>query len=64
MSAIRCGGSRCQARTLIGPRVDAWRLRVMSPWAGYVGRRYVRYIQFTWKVSGRVVGKRCAWIWE
>jgi hypothetical protein len=44
----------CQTRTLRGPRWDAWRLRVMPPWAGYIRGR----------IGPRTVAAHRAWIYE
>lgn len=54
----------CQTRTLRGPRWDAWRLRIMPPWAGYIRGVYVRYVAFTWRVGSRVVATQRAWVYE
>jgi hypothetical protein len=54
----------CRNRALRGRSWDAWHLRVMPPWAGYVNGRYRRYIEFTWRTSGRVVSRKRIWIYE
>ena len=54
----------CLSRVLRGPAVDAWRLRVMPPWAGYVNGRYRRYVEFTWRVSNRIVARKRIWVYE
>jgi hypothetical protein len=54
----------CRSRTLRGRTVDAWRLRIMPPWAGYVNGRYRRYVEFTWRVSGRVIARKRVWVYE
>ena len=54
----------CRRRTLPGRRWDAWKLRIRRPWAGYVGGRYRRYVEFTWRISGRAVVRKRIWIYE
>lgn len=54
----------CRNRALRGRAWDAWRLRIMPPWAGYVNGRYRRYVGFTWRVSGRIVARKRIWIYE
>ena len=54
----------CRRRTLRGRRWDAWKLRIKAPWAGYVRGRYRRYVEFTWRVSGRTVARKRIWIYE
>jgi hypothetical protein len=54
----------CQLRTLNGSRVDSWRVRILPPWAGMWRGRYVRWIEFSWRVSGRVVAKQKIWVYE
>jgi hypothetical protein len=54
----------CRNRVLRGRATDAWRLRIMPPWAGYVNGRYRRYVEFTWRVSGRVVARKRIWVYE
>jgi hypothetical protein len=54
----------CANRTLKGRAWDAWHLRILPPWAGYVNGRYRRYVEFTWRVSGRNVVRERVWIWE
>ena len=54
----------CQTRTLTGPSLDVWRLRILPPWAGRVRGRYTRYVEFTWRASGRLVAKRRIWVFE
>jgi hypothetical protein len=36
----------------------------MPPWAGYVNGRYRRYVEFTWRVAGRVVARKRVWVYE
>jgi hypothetical protein len=55
---------QCRNRALDGRVVDAWRLRIMAPWAGYVNGRYRRYVEFTWRVSGRVTARKRIWVYE
>jgi hypothetical protein len=57
-------GQRCRSRTLTGRARDVWRMRLLDKWVGYRGKRYVRYIEFRWRVGSRTVAKRRAWIWE
>ena len=54
----------CQTRTLIGSRADSWRLLILPPWAGRVGGRYTRYVEFSWRAGGRLVAKRRIWVFE
>jgi hypothetical protein len=54
----------CRSRALRGRAWDAWRLRIMPPWAGFVKGRYRRYIEFTWRTSGRLVARKRIWIYE
>jgi len=54
----------CGSRTLRGNAWDAWKLRVRRPWAGYVKGRYRRYVEFTWRVSGKTVARKRIWIYR
>jgi hypothetical protein len=54
----------CRRRALRGRSWDAWTLRIMPPWAGYVRGRYRRYVEFTWRASGRIVARKRVWIYE
>jgi hypothetical protein len=54
----------CRGRTLRGRRWDAWKLRIRLPWAGYVRGRYRRYVEFTWRVSGRIVVRKRIWVYD
>jgi hypothetical protein len=54
----------CRTRRMVGRSWDAWRLRIMPPWAGYVNGRYRRYVEFTWRVDRRVVARKRIFIWE
>jgi hypothetical protein len=54
----------CANRTLKGGSWDAWRLPIMPPWAGYVNGRYRRYVEFTWRVAGRIAARKRVWIYE
>jgi hypothetical protein len=33
-------------------------LRIMPPLAGYKGGRFRRYLEFTWRVEGRIVARK------
>jgi hypothetical protein len=48
----------CRNRRIIGRSWDAWRLRVTPPLAGYKGTRFRRYLEFTWRVDGRIVARK------
>jgi hypothetical protein len=54
----------CRSRTLRGRSWDAWKLRITPPWAGYVRGRYRHFVEFTWRVSGRIVVRKRIWIYE
>lgn len=54
----------CRKRRVVGRSWDAWRLRIMPPWAGYVNGRYRRYVEFTWRVDGRIVARKRIFVWE
>jgi hypothetical protein len=54
----------CRRRALRGRAWDAWQLRIMPPWAGYVRGRYRRYVEFSWRASGRIVVRKRVWIYE
>jgi glucose/arabinose dehydrogenase len=54
----------CGTRTLRGRAWDAWKLRIRRPWAGYVKGRYRRYVEFTWRVSGRTLARKRIWIYR
>jgi hypothetical protein len=47
-----------------GPLLGAWRLRIMPPWAGYVNGRYERYVEFSWRVAGRIAALKRVWIYK
>jgi hypothetical protein len=51
------GSSRisCKSRVIIGKSWDAFRLRITLP---LIGSRGGRYIEFTWRVEGRIVARR------
>jgi hypothetical protein len=38
--------------------------RIMPPWAGYVRGRYRRYVEFSWRASGRVAVRKRVLIYE
>jgi hypothetical protein len=40
---------------------DAWRLRIMLHWAGYVNCRHCRFVKVSWHVSGRIVVRKRVW---
>jgi hypothetical protein len=50
----------CKKRVLRGRLWDTWRLRIRPPWAG----RHRRYLEFTWRVSGRPVAGKRVWIYR
>jgi hypothetical protein len=54
----------CRNRRIVGRSWDAWRLRIMPPWAGYVNGRYRRYVEFTWRIDSRIVARKRVWVWE
>jgi hypothetical protein len=54
----------CRNRRIIGRSWDAWRLRIMPPWAGYVNGRYRRYVEFTWRIDRRIVARKRIWVYE
>jgi hypothetical protein len=53
------GAERYEARPW-----DAWRLRIVPPWAGFVKGRYRRYLEFAWRTSGRLVARKRVWIYR
>ena len=57
-------GLACRTRTLRGRQWDAWRLGIKGPWAGYVRGRYRRYVEFTWRVSGKTVARKRIWVYR
>jgi hypothetical protein len=57
-------GPCCRTRTLSARARDTWRMRLLGKWVGYRGKRYVRYIEFSWHVGERTVAKRRVWVWE
>jgi hypothetical protein len=54
----------CRNRRILGRSWDAWRLRIMPPWAGFVNGRYRRYVEFTWRIDRRVVERKRVWVYE
>lgn len=48
----------CRNRRIIGRSWDAWRLRITPPLAGYKGGRFRRYLEFPWRVEGRIVARK------
>jgi hypothetical protein len=54
----------CRIRRIRGRSWDAWRLRIMPPWAGFVNGRYRRYVEFTWRVDRRIVARERIWVYE
>jgi hypothetical protein len=54
----------CRNRRILGRSWDAWRLRVMPPWAGFVNGRYRRYVEFTWRIERQVVARKRIWVYE
>ena len=54
----------CRSRRILGSSWDAWRLRIMPPWAGYVNGRYRRFVEFTWRIDRRIVARKRIFIWE
>lgn len=54
----------CRNRRILGRSWDAWRLRIMPPWAGFVGGRYRRYVEFTWRIDRRIVARKRIWVYE
>jgi hypothetical protein len=54
----------CRNRRILGRSWDSWRLRIMPPWAGFVGGRYRRYVEFTWRVDRRIVARKRIWVYE
>ena len=54
----------CRSRALRGPAVDAWRLRIVAPWVGYIDGRYRRHVEFTWRVSNQIVARKRIWVYE
>jgi hypothetical protein len=45
----------CRSRLIVGKSWDAFRLRITLP---LIGSRGGRYIEFTWRVEGRIVARR------
>jgi hypothetical protein len=39
-------------------------MRLVGKWIGYRGKRYVRNIEFSWRVGDRTVAKRRVWVYE
>jgi hypothetical protein len=54
----------CRNRTILGRSWDAWRLRIVPPWAGFVNGRYRRYVEFTWRIDRRIVARKRIWVYE
>jgi hypothetical protein len=54
----------CHNRRILGRSWDAWRLRIMAPWAGFVGGRYRRSVEFTWRIDRRIVARKRIWVYE
>lgn len=54
----------CRSRRILGRSWDAWRVRIMPPWAGFVNGRYRRYVEFTWRIDRRVVARKRIWVYE
>jgi hypothetical protein len=57
-------GQRCRSRSLFGRTRDTWRMRLLGNWVGYRGKRYVRYIEVSWRVGSRDVARRRIWVYE
>jgi hypothetical protein len=57
-------GQRCRSRSLVGRARDTWRMRLLGSWVGYLGPRYVRYIEVSWRVGTRTAAKRRIWVFE
>jgi hypothetical protein len=54
----------CRSRRILGRSWDAWRVRIMPPWAGFVNGRYRRYGEFTWRIDRQVVARKRIWVYE
>lgn len=54
----------CRNRTILGRSSDAWRLRIVPPWAGFVNGLYRRYVEFTWRIDRRIVARKRIWLYE
>jgi hypothetical protein len=48
----------CKDRTILGRSWDAWRLRITPSMAGYRAGRVRRFLEFTWRVDGRIVARK------